>query len=103
MFEVTFTADGSTRTTPVPNALTPSLPSHLLLRPEAGEYQRRRIGSVHGRLRRCRHEQIRHDTVNGEAYTSPALNVSEQLTWVYDDMLIGASKTGVTAFVPASS
>ena len=21
------------------------------------------------------------DTVNGEAYTSPALNVSEQLTW----------------------
>ncbi len=37
------------------------------------------------------------DTVNGEAYMSPELNVSEQLTWVYDDMLIGASKTGVTA------
>ena len=43
------------------------------------------------------------DTVNGEAYTSSALNVSEQLTWVYDDMLIAVSKAGVKAFVPASS
>ena len=31
------------------------------------------------------------------------LNASEQLTWVYDDMLIAVSKAGVKAFVPASS
>ena len=43
------------------------------------------------------------DTINGEAYMSAELNASEQLTWVYDDMLIGVSASGVKAFVPASS
>ena len=43
------------------------------------------------------------DAVNGEAYTSSALNVSEQLTWVYDDMLIAVSKAGARPSCPASS
>ena len=43
------------------------------------------------------------DTANGLTYTSNLLNLPETDLWVFDDMLIGASKTGVTAFVPASS
>ena len=103
MFEVTFTADGSTRTAPVPDALTPSLPSTCFFDPKQVKISADGSALFMDAFVGADTNKYVIDTVNGEAYMSPALNESEQLTWVYDDMLIGASKTGVTAFVPASS
>ena len=103
MFEVTFTADGSTRTTPVPNALTPSLPSTCFFDPKQVSISADGSALYMDAFVGADTNKYVIDTVNGEAYMSPALNDSEQLTWVYDDMLIAVSKAGVKAFVPASS
>ena len=43
------------------------------------------------------------DTATNKNFNSAELDAAQSRTWVFDDMLIGASKTGVTAFVPASS
>ena len=43
------------------------------------------------------------DTVNGLIYTSPELNSPKQVMWVFDDMIIGMTESGLKAFVPASS
>ena len=40
---------------------------------------------------------------NGLTYTSPELNAMDKTMWVFDDMLIGMTKSGIKAFVPASS
>jgi len=103
MFEVTFTADGSTHTSPVPDALTPSLPSTCYFDPKQVRISADGSALYMDAFVGADKNKYVIDTVNGEAYTSPALNVSEQLTWVYDDMLIAVSKAGVKAFVPASS
>ncbi len=101
--EVTFTADGSTRTSPVPGALTPSLPSTCYFDPKQVSISADGSALYMDAFVGADKNKYVIDTVNGEAYMSPALNVSEQLTWVYDDMLIAVSKAGVKAFVPASS
>ena len=103
MFEVIFTADGSTHTSPVPDALTPSLPSTCYFDPKQVRISADGSALYMDAFVGADKNKYVIDTVNGEAYTSPALNVSEQLTWVYDDMLIAVSKAGVKAFVPASS
>ena len=103
MFEVTFTADGSTRTAPVPDALTPSLPSTCFFDPKQVKISADGSALYMDAFVGADTNKYVIDTVNGEAYMSPALNDSEQLTWVYDDMLIAVSKAGVKAFVPASS
>ena len=103
MFEVTFTADGSTRTAPVPDALTPSLPSTCFFDPKQVSISADGSALYMDAFVGADTNKYVIDTVNGEAYMSPALNESEQLTWVYDDMLIAVSKAGVKAFVPASS
>ena len=103
MFEVTFTADGSTHTSPVPDALTPSLPSTCYFDPKQVSISADGSALYMDAFVGADKNKYVIDTVNGEAYTSSALNVSEQLTWVYDDMLIAVSKAGVKAFVPASS
>ena len=103
MFEATFTADGSTRTSPVPGALTPSLPSTCYFDPKQVSISADGSALYMDAFVGADKNKYVIDTVNGEAYMSPALNVSEQLTWVYDDMLIAVSKAGVKAFVPASS
>ena len=43
------------------------------------------------------------DIDHGLTYTSSEMNAADQLTWVYDDMIIGLTDSGLTAFVPASS
>ena len=103
MFEVTFTADGSTRTTPVPDALTPSLPSTCYFDPKQVSISADGSALYMDAFVGADKNKYVIDTVNGDAYMSPELNVSKQLTWVYDDMLIAVSKAGVKAFVPASS
>lgn len=43
------------------------------------------------------------DITNGLTYKSSELNAMDKTTWVFDDMLIGMTDSGLTAFVPASS
>ena len=43
------------------------------------------------------------DTINGYTYTSNELNMPKQTMWVFDDMIIGMTESGIKAFVPASS
>ena len=43
------------------------------------------------------------DITNGLTYKSSELNAMDKPTWVFDDMLIGMTDSGLTAFVPASS
>ena len=103
MFEATFTADGSTRTAAVPAALTPAMPSICYFDPKQARISSDGSALYVDSLQGGDKNKYVIDTVNGEAYMSPALNDSEQFTWVYDDMLIAVSKAGVKAFVPASS
>ena len=103
MFEATFTSDGSTRTAAVPAALTPAMPTICYFDPKQVRISSDGSALYVDRLQGGDKNKYVIDTINGEAYMSAELNASEQLTWVYDDMLIGVSASGVKAFVPASS
>ena len=101
--EVTLTSDGSTHTTPVPGVLSQHMTSSCYFSPK--EVRVSADASALYADTFTYQDQSRYfiDTANGLTYTSNLLNLPKQTMWVFDDMLIGASKTGVTAFVPASS
>ena len=102
-FEVTLTSDGSTHTTPVPGVLSQYMTSICSFNPD--EVRVSADGSVLYADTLTYQDDKRYfiDTANGLAYTSNLLNLPKQTMWVFDDMLIGMSTTGITAFVPASS
>ncbi len=101
--QVTLTSDGSTRTTPVPGVLSPYMTSTCLFSPK--EVRVSADGSVLYADTFTYQDQSRYfiDTANGLTYTSNLLNLPKQTMWVFDDMLIGLTDSGLTAFVPASS
>ena len=101
--QVTLTSDGSTHTTPVPGVLSTYMTSSCYFNP--GEVRVSADGSVLYADTFTYQDERRYfiDTANGLAYTSNLLNLPKQTMWVFDDMLIGMSTTGITAFVPASS
>ena len=101
--QVTLTSDGSTRTTPVPGVLSPYMTSTCIFSPK--EVRVSADGSVLYADTFTYQDQSRYfiDTANGLAYTSNLLNLPKQTMWVFDDMLIGLTDSGLTAFVPASS
>ena len=101
--QVTLTSDGSTRTTPVPGVLSPYMTSTCIFSPK--EVRVSADGSVLYADTFTYQDQSRYfiDTANGLTYTSNLLNLPKQTMWVFDDMLIGMTDEGVTAFVPASS
>ena len=43
------------------------------------------------------------DMANNKAYTSTDLTAAQNLTWVYDDLLVGLTDEGLIAFTPTSS
>ena len=43
------------------------------------------------------------DMANNKAHTSTELRAAQNLTWVYDDLLVGVTDEGLTAFTPTSS
>lgn len=43
------------------------------------------------------------DMANNKAYTSTDLTAAQNLTWVYDDLLVGVTDEGLIAFTPTSS
>ena len=101
--EVTLTSDGSTHTTPVPGALSPYMTSSCLFDPK--EVRVSADASVLYADTFTYQDKSRFfiDTVNGLIYTSPELNSPKQIMWVFDDMIIGMTESGLKAFVPASS
>ena len=101
--QVTLTSDGSTHTTPVPGVLSPYMTSTCVFSPQ--EVRVSADGSVLYADTFTYQDERRYfiDTANGLAYTSNLLNLPKQTMWVFDDMLIGMTDGGVTAFVPASS
>ena len=101
--QVTLTSDGSTRTTPVPGVLSPYMTSTCIFSPK--EVRVSADGSVLYADTFTYQDQSRYfiDTANGLTYTSNLLNLPKKTMWVFDDMLIGLTDSGLTAFVPASS
>ena len=101
--QVTLTSDGSTRTTPVPSVLSPYMTGTCLFSPK--EVRVSADGSVLYADTFTYQDQSRYfiDTANGLTYTSNLLNLPKQTMWVFDDMIIGLTDSGLTAFVPASS
>ena len=101
--QVTLTSDGSTRTTPVPGVLSPYMTGTCLFSPK--EVRVSADGSVLYADTFTYQDQSRYfiDTANGLTYTSNLLNLPKQTMWVFDDMIIGLTDSGLTAFVPASS
>lgn len=101
--EVTLSSDGSAHTTPVPGALSQYLTSSCYFEPK--EVRVSADASVLYADTFTYQDKSRYfiDTVNGLMYTSPELNAPKQIMWVFDDMLIGMTKSGIKAFVPASS
>lgn len=101
--QVTLTSDGSTHTTPVPGVLSTYMTSSCYFDP--GEVRVSADGSVLYADTFTYQDKSRYfiDTANGLAYTSNLLNLPKKTMWVFDDMLIGMTDSGLTAFVPASS
>ena len=101
--EITLTSDGSTHTSPVPGALSPFMNSSCLFEPK--EVRVSADASVLYADTFTYQDKSRFfiDTVNGPIYTSPELNAPKQIMWVFDDMIIGMTESGLKAFVPASS
>ena len=101
--EVTLSSDGSTRTTPVPGVLSTYMTSSCYFNP--GEVRVSADGSVLYADAFAYQDTSRYfiDMSNGLTYTSPELNAMDKTMWVFDDMLIGLTDSGLTAFVPASS
>lgn len=101
--EVTLSSDGSTRTTPVPSVLSTYMTSPCYFNP--GEVRVSADGSVLYADAFAYQDTSRYfiDMSNGLTYTSPELNAMDKTMWVFDDMLIGMTKSGIKAFVPASS
>ncbi len=101
--EVTLSSDGSTRTTPVPGVLSTYMTSSCYFNP--GEVRVSADGSVLYADAFAYQDKNRYfiDMSNGLTYTLPELNAMGKTMWVFDDMLIGMTKSGIKAFVPASS
>ena len=101
--EVTLTSDGSTHKTPVPGVLSQKMTSSCYFEPK--EVRVSADGSVLYIDTFTYQDEKRYfiDTANGLIYTSPELNSPKQIMWVFDDMLIGMTESGLKAFVPASS
>ena len=101
--QVTLSSDGSTHTTPVPGALSPYMTSSCYFEPK--EVRVSADASVLYADTFTYQDKSRYfiDTANGLIYTSPELNSPKQIMWVFDDMIIGMTESGLKAFVPASS
>ena len=101
--EVTLSSDGSTHKTPVPGVLSQHMTSTCSFSPD--EVRVSADASVLYTDTFTYQDKSRYfiDTVNGLIYTSPELNSPKQIMWVFDDMIIGMTESGLKAFVPASS
>ena len=101
--EVALTADDSTREAPIPDTARLRMNDDCSFTPEDLRV------STDGSALYVRSFSPRDttsyviDTTDGSSDSSRSLTEATQLIWVFDDMLIGMTKSGIKAFVPASS
>lgn len=101
--EVALTADDSTREAPIPDTARLRMNDDCSFTPEDLRV------STDGSALYVRSFSPRDttsyviDTDDGSSDSSRSLTEATQLIWVFDDMLIGMTKSGIKAFVPASS
>ncbi|WP_455955665.1 hypothetical protein [Actinomyces sp.] len=101
--EVALTSDDSTREAPVPYAARLHTHDDCALTPEDLRVSADGSALYVRSFSPGNTTSYVIDTADGSSDSSRSLTQATQLTWVFDDMLIGMSTTGITAFVPASS
>ena len=99
----TLSAGGSTRKTHLPEELRRYATEYCVMKPR--QLRVSADGSALYIDAFTREDKSKYfiDIANGLTYTSSELNAMDKTTWVFDDMLIGTTDSGLTAFVPASS
>ena len=99
----TLSAGGSTRKTHLPEELRRYATEYCVMKPR--QLRVSADGSALYIDAFTREDKSKYfiDIANGLTYTSSELNAMDKTTWVFDDMLIGMTDSGLTAFVPASS
>ena len=99
----TLSAGGSTRKTHLPEELRRYATKYCVMKPR--QLRVSTDGSALYIDAFTREDKSKYfiDIANGLTYTSSELNAMDKTMWVFDDMLIGMTDSGLTAFVPASS
>lgn len=99
----TLSADGSTRQTHLPAELRRYATEYCVMKPR--QLRVSADGSALYIDAFVREDTSKYfiDIANGLTYTSSELDAMDKTTWVFDDMIIGVTDSGLTAFVPASS
>ena len=99
----TLSAGGSTRKTHLPEELRRYATEYCVMKPRQLRVNADGSALFIDAFDRENTSKYFIDIDHGLTYTSSEMNAADQLTWVYDDMLIGLTDSGLTAFVPASS
>lgn len=99
----TLSAGGSTRKTHLPEELRRYATKYCVMKPRQLRVSADGSALYIDAFTREDTSKYFIDIANGLTYTSSEMNAASQLTWVFDDMLIGMTDSGLTAFVPASS
>lgn len=103
MLVATLSAGGSTRKTHLPEELRRYATKYCVMKPRQLRVSADGSALYIDAFDREDTSKYFIDITNGLTYTSSEMNAASQLTWVFDDMLIGVTDSGLTAFVPASS
>lgn len=103
MLVVTPSAGGSTRKTHLPEELRRYATDYCVMKPRQLRVSADGSALYIDAFDREDTSKYFIDIAHGLTYTSSEMNAADQLTWVFDDMIIGLTDSGLTAFVPASS
>ena len=99
----TLSAGGSTRKTHLPEELRRYATEYCVMKPQQLRVSADGSALYIDAFTREHKSKYFIDIANGLTYTSSDVNAANQLTWVFDDMMIGLTDNGLKAFVPASS
>ena len=75
----------------------------LPVRAHARESERRRAAAFVQKIGYKEQAVYFFDMANNKAYTSTELTAAQNLTWVFDDLLVGVTDEDLIAFTPTSS
>lgn len=103
MLVATLSAGGSTRKTHLPEELRRYATEYCVMKPRQLRVSADGSALYIDAFTREDTSKYFIDIANGLTYTSSELNAMDKTTWVFDDMIIGLTDSGLTAFVPAAS
>ena len=99
----TLSGGGSTRKTHLPEELRRYATEYCVMKPQQLRVSADGSALYIDAFTREQKSKYFIDIANGLTYTSSDVNAANQLTWVFDDMMIGLTESEIKAFVPASS